>query len=361
MSETLKRKIEHIDICLKKDVDAKNVTTGFEDVILVHKSLPQLKLDEISIETNFLGHNFKAPILIDAMSGGPKKASIINSSLAKAAEDLGIGMVVGSQRVAIENKSAEKSFRIVRDCAPTAFIAANIGIYQLRRNGINAAIKCIDMVNADALVVHLNPLQELLQKEGERDFKNCIKALSQVVSTISKPIIVKETGAGIDPETAKDLEELGIAAINIAGAGGTSWAAVEYYRNLKRDKLLSETAKSFWDWGNPTAFLIYAVSRSVKIPVIASGGIRTGIDIAKSIALGAKMAAIARPLLRDAIMGKDRVKRTLTRIIYELKVAMCLTNSSNLESLRKTKYLIVGRLRDMIKAWEEWKHGRVTI
>ncbi|RLG60694.1 type 2 isopentenyl-diphosphate Delta-isomerase, partial [Candidatus Geothermarchaeota archaeon] len=170
---------------------------------------------------------------------------------------------------------------------------------------------------------------------------------------LSKPIVVKETGAGIDPETAKKLEKVGVSAINVAGAGGTSWAAVEYYRNLKaKNRILSEVSKTFWDWGIPTAFSIYIVSKSVKIPIIGSGGIRTGLDVAKAIVLGADLAALALPILSAAIKGPKEVKAILRRIMHELRLAMFLTGSKNLEELKKVKYFITGRLKDLINSWK---------
>lgn len=347
------RKREHIEICLKEYVDSRTVSTGFEDVVLVHKALPEVDYDEVDTRVEFLGHELSAPLLIDAISGGIEDAYVLNSNLASIAQELNLGMVVGSQRIALESPGAKESFRVVRERAPNSLIIANIGIAQLISGGVDLAKECVEMVRANALSIHLNPLQELLQAEGDRKFKGGLEVIKRAVEELDVPVIVKETGAGISPEVARKLEGVGVAAINVSGVGGTSWAAVEHYRNLRRgNKLLALIAETFWDWGLPTAFLVKVISETVKIPVVASGGVRTGIDVAKAIAMGASLASMARPLLAPALKGKEELKLYLNRVIEELKTAMFLSGAVNVERLKEAKLLITGRLRDLLEAWK---------
>ena len=242
------RKREHVEICLKEYVDSRTVSTGFEDVILIHKALPEVDYSEVDTATEFLGRELSAPLLIDAISGGFDEARVLNSNLASVAQELKLGMVVGSQRIALESSKALESFKVVREKAPDSLIIANIGIAQLISRGVDAAKECIEMIRADGLSIHLNPLQELLQAEGDRDFKGGLEVIRDVVKEVDVPVLVKETGAGISPQVAKRLEEVGVAAVNVSGVGGTSWAAVEHYRNLRRgEKLLASVAETFWD------------------------------------------------------------------------------------------------------------------
>lgn len=353
LSDTVKRKMDHLEICLIKDVQAKRISTGFEDIRLIHRALPEVALDDVSLSASFLGHDLEAPILIDSMTGGFPLAQKINSSLAQVAEELGIGIGVGSQRVALNSRKPEESFRIVRKMAPSAFIVANIGCPQIRgRDGVDVAQKSIDMIDADALAVHLNPLQEALQPEGETDFRGCLESIRGVAEEISTPLMVKETGAGISGVVAKALAEVGVEAINVAGAGGTSWAAVEYYRNLdSRNEFHADLGETLWDWGIPTAFCVYDVSKSVPdLPLVASGGIRSGLDAAKSIVLGADLAGIALPLLSPACDDAEAAKERMNRIIAELRTAMFLTGSKDLVELKEARYLVSGRLLEWIQA-----------
>ncbi|NIM44633.1 MAG: type 2 isopentenyl-diphosphate Delta-isomerase [Nitrososphaeria archaeon] len=349
--KTKKRKRDHLEICLHEDTQAKSISTGFEDVFLTHKSLPEVNFEEISLSTKFLEHRFNAPILIDAMTGGFELARKINAALAEAAERLGIGVVTGSQRVALEDKSTVESFRILREKAPTAFVAANIGCQQLRTdNRLEVASRCIEMIDADALTIHLNPLQEVFQLEGDTNFEGCLRDLEEVAQNSPKPVIIKETGGGISGKIAYSLSNSEVQAINVSGVGGTSWAAIEYHRSLGVNrKMLAEAGKTFWDWGIPTAACVYEAARYVDIPIIASGGIRTGLDVAKSLALGANMSAAAFPFLAPALKGSDAVFEQLEKVIYELRAAMFLTGSRDISELKLAEYVVTGRLHQWLK------------
>jgi len=346
------RKADHIEICLEEDVKARIATTGFEDVSLIHKALPEIERKQINLSTTFLGHRFSAPILIGAMTGGTAKAQKINAALAQAVEELGVGMGVGSQRIAIDNPEAEKSFRIVREKAPTAFIVANIGGPQLVNSyGVKEAKKAVEMVEADALAIHLNVLQEAIQPEGDTDYAGLVDKIRQLVESLEVPVIVKETGAGIAAEEAKILEEAGVAAIDVSGVGGTSWAAVEYYRARKlSDKLSQRLGETFWDWGIPTAVSLVEVVNSVKIPVIASGGIYTGVDVAKAVALGASLCSAVSPFLRPATEGPEEVKKVLQLLIDELRNAMFLVGADSIHRLRSVPAVLTGRTAEWLRA-----------
>ncbi len=336
------RKAEHVDIVSTKNVQANTISTGFKDVHLIHKSLPEINLNDVKIETTFLGKKFNTPFIIDGMTGGYDGAFKINEALGIAAEKFGIGIGTGSQRVALKNPNVSDSFKIVRKKAPNAFIMGNIGVQQLKgKDGVKIIEKCIDMIDANAMAIHLNPLQEAVQNEGDPEYRDCLKSIEKIVNSISIPIIIKETGAGISGHIAKQLQEVGVSAINVSGAGGTSWAAVEHYRNINaKNLMMADIAKTFWDWGIPTAACVYQVSKMVNIPVIASGGIRNGLEIAKSIALGAKMTATAFPLLLSALKGNQNVNDNLKKLIHEIKISMFLTGSKNLIELSNADYVI---------------------
>jgi len=343
------RKVDHLSICLNREVESKNESTWFEYVYLVHQALPEIDFKSVDTSVEFLGKKLSAPLLIDCMTGGPKFSREVNSILASVARDLNIGMGVGSQRAALINPELAKSFSVVREIAPEIFVMANIGGPQLSRGfNIDDAKRIIEMVKADALAVHLNPLQELVQIEGEPYYKGVFSALEKLVSELDVPIIVKEVGCGISREVALKLEMIGVKAINVAGLGGTSWAGVEAIRAEEMgDKYKARLGRTFWDWGIPTAASILEVRSVTKLPIIASGGIRSGIDIAKAIALGADLAAIALPVIRKAIkFGKDETFSYLRGIIDELKAAMFLTGALNINEMKRKRYILVGKLKD---------------
>jgi isopentenyl-diphosphate delta-isomerase len=345
MNEKIKsRKLDHLMIGLTKKVESHK-PSGFNDVTLIHNALPEINKEEIDSSINLFGCNLNAPLIIEPMTGGAFKAIKINASLAEAAEKLKIGIGVGSQRAALENPSLKKTYTIVREKASTTLVLANIGCSQiLGEEGVEKAKEAIEMINANALTIHLNPLQESIQPEGETRFKGVLNSISQVIKKLNVPVVIKETGAGISMEVAKKLESVGVEFVDIAGLGGTSWASVEYYRaKLRSNKTLEALGKTFWDWGIPTVASLIEVKSNTKIKVIASGGVRTGLDIAKSIALGAEAAGLALPLLKQAVKGVKQTMQFLETIIEELKTAMFLTGSKNLNELKNAPIIISGK------------------
>jgi len=350
-TKTQGRKSDHIRICLEEDVQHSHVTTGFEDIYFIHKALPEIERDKISLATTVFDHKFSAPLMVEAITGGTTEAVKINAAIASAVEELGLGMGVGSQRAAIEKPSLGKSFSIARKKAPTAFLIANIGGPQLARGyGVKEARKAVDMMDADALAIHLNALQEAVQPEGETSFKGVLDKIGEIVEALDVPVIVKETGAGIAAEEAKLLASMNVAGIDVAGVGGTSWAAVEFHRaRQKRDEFHQELGKAFWDWGLPTAISLIETLQSVSITVIASGGIRTGIDVAKSLSLGANLAGIAHPILLAATKGPREVEKTLQVVIEGLRNTMFLVGAESISKLREVPLVITGKTAEWLK------------
>ncbi|MBA1343011.1 MAG: Isopentenyl-diphosphate delta-isomerase [ANME-2 cluster archaeon] len=343
------RKIEHLQICANDPVEA-HVSAGFDDVHLIHCALPEIDKDEIDTSTELFGKVMAAPLLIASMTGGHPDTYPINKALALAAEHLGIGIGVGSQRAALENPEQEETFRVVRDCAPHAFVYANIGVVQLTEYGIDGVEHAIEMIDADAIAIHLNFLQEAIQPEGCTHARGSLDAIKDVCDAVSVPVIAKETGAGISREVAAMLAAAGVDAIDVGGAGGTSWAGVEYYRALDRGDLISEHLGGlFWDWGIPTAASVVECA-SCGLPVIATGGVRTGIDIAKSIALGASLSGTALPLVAPAMKNADAVIDRLSRMISELEIAMFLCGCPDVAGLKTAPAVIGGRIREMLDA-----------
>lgn len=345
------RKADHLEICLTKKVQAKKATTGFEDVHLVPKCIPEIERQKIDTTIILFGFRFSAPIFVGAMTGGTKKATIINAAIAEAVEELNLGMGVGSQRIAIDNPKVERSFSIVREKAPTAFILANIGGPQLvSKYGVKEAKRAVDMVQANALAIHLNALQEAVQPEGDTDFSNLIKKIEKLTQQLEVPIIVKETGAGIASEDAKKLADAGVAGIDVSGLGGTSWAAVEYYRaKARQDDFSQRLGKTFWDWGIPTAASLVETVNSVELPVISSGGIRNGIDVTKSLVLGASLASATFPFLELAIRGSEYVKKALRYLVGEVRNAMFLVGADSIRELQNVPVVLTGKTAEWLK------------
>jgi len=347
-----KRKIDHISICLNEDVEAKEITTGFEDIFLIHRALPELNLEEVDLSTKVFGYKFSAPIMISSIRGGAEEALKINASIAEAVEELGLGMGIGSQRAALENPKLRRTYAIARKKAPNAFLAANIGAPQIVRDyTIKDVEKAIEMIEADALIVHLNPLQEAVQPEGETFYSGALGKIREIVSSLDVPVIVKETGAGIAAEDAKKLEEAGVTGIEVAGAGGTSWAAVECYRaSQRKNHFTEEVGKEFWNWGIPTAVSLVEVVQSVNLPVIASGGVRSGLDIAKALALGADLAGFALPILGPAMKGSEEVKEKIKIIIQQLRTSMFLVGAGSTERLKGIPIVVLGRTAEWLRS-----------
>lgn len=340
------RKKEGIDIPLQKNVQAKTTSTYLEYVRLVHNALPEVDYDDIDTSMTFLGKRFSAPIIIDSMTGGTDEATVINGRLGELAEKYGFGMGLGSQRAGLKSEQLAATYSIARKNAPNAFLIANIGGAQLSKGfTVDEAKKIIKMIGANALVVHLNPLQELVQPEGEPRYKGVLAQISELAKTIDVPLIVKEVGAGISKEVAIKLEMANVSAINIAGAGGTTWAGVEKIRaESLKDDLKKHLGEMFWDWGIPTAASLIEVRRAVKLPLIASGGLRNGLEVAKCIALGASMAAMAYPFLQTAAQSRESLFAFADTILAELKSTMFLVGAKNIAALASSRYILTGML-----------------
>ncbi len=333
LSKTQKRKKEHLEICLDTASVSGTSGTGLDRYRFVHDALPELDLDEIDLGTTFLGKPLKAPLLISSMTGGFDLARKVNRNLAAAAQALGIAMGVGSQRVAIEEPAAADSFH-VRDLAPDILLLGNLGAVQLNYGyGIEQCRHAVAMIGADGLILHLNVLQEAMQPEGNRNFKELTQKIAVVCRELAVPVVAKEVGNGISVDVARRLVGAGVAAIDVAGKGGTAWSAVEAQRAAQQSKPYNAT---FTDWGIPTEEALVSVRQALPdIPLIASGGIRSGLDIAKSVALGANIAAFGQPLLAAALESSAKVVEFMGGIIHELKVAMLCVGAGDLAALRR--------------------------
>uniref|UniRef100_A0A7J2TK74 Isopentenyl-diphosphate delta-isomerase n=1 Tax=Archaeoglobus fulgidus TaxID=2234 RepID=A0A7J2TK74_ARCFL len=340
--KTSNRKLDHIRICLTEEVESGY--TGFEDVLLIHQAIPNFDFEEIRTEVQFFGKRLSFPFLIASMTGGHAVSKEINANLAIAVEEKGIGMGVGSQRAGIEDRSVEDTFSVVRDLAPNAFIYANIGLPQVIEDP-EVVDKAIEMVDANAIAIHLNYLQEAMMEEGDLISRGAFDVLEEVCRSSRVPVIVKETGAGISREIALKLREIGVSAIDIGGKGGTSFSAVEAYRS--ENEVLRSVGFDFFDWGIPTAFCL--VDCAKILPVIATGGIRNGIDVAKSIAMGAVLASSALPFLSPARISADAVKRQIDRFMRGFKTAMFLCGAKNVEELRRKPIFVSGKLLEWLR------------
>ena len=327
---TKSRKDDHIRICLEKSVEFVK-SNGFGHMELEHKALPEIDKDEIDLRTKFLGKNFDCPLFIEAITGGTKQGGKINRNLAKAAEALGIGMGVGSQRAMLEDPKLADTYK-VRDVARPVFLLGNIGAAQIGQYEIERILSLVDSIKADGLAIHLNVAQELAQQEGDKSWKGIYDNVVYLCKKAKFPVIVKETGCGISGKLSRDLVKAGVKAIDIAGAGGTSWVKVDSYRT-------EEDVTHIEEWGIPTAEALRDVVKAVKVPVIASGGIRTGVEVAKSLAMGASLAGMALPLLKLATESWESVKEHLEKMISQLKDAMFLVGARNLKELRKVRVI----------------------
>jgi len=335
---TERRKAEHLRVTLEEDV-ASGLTSGFERYRFVHQALPDVNLAAIDTATDFLGKRLRLPLLVSSMTGGTAEATAINRTLAMAADAAGAALGVGSQRGGIENPDLAATFR-VRDVAPDVFLLANLGAVQLNRGyGVEQCRRAVAMIGADALILHLNSLQEALQPEGDHEWAGLLGKIEAVCRALEVPVIAKEVGWGIAPDTARALVSAGVAAIDVAGAGGTSWSQVEMHR--ARSPLAARVAAHFADWGIPTAECVAAVSRALPdTPLIASGGLRSGVDVAKAIALGAHLCGLALPFLRAAKEGPEAVRDAVDEIEATLRVAMFGIGAANIAALRGTPRLI---------------------
>lgn len=329
------RKDDHLRINLEQDVRS-NLTSGLEKYRFINEALPEIDLDEVDTSLNFLGKKLKAPILISSMTGGSREASKINLRLAEAAQNAGIAMGIGSQRAALENPELEKTFK-VRKVAPDILLFANLGAVQLNYGyEIEHCRRAVDMIEADALYLHLNPLQEAVQHGGDTNWKGLAKRIRMVCKKVGVPVIAKEVGWGISERTARILADCGVAAIDVAGAGGTSWSQVEMHR--APDEFSRNLAGAFIGWGIPTAESILSVRKALPaMPIIASGGLKDGLDMAKCIALGATLGGMAGPFLRAASKSTEELMQRIELSQLQLKISMFGTGSGTLRALNTSK------------------------
>ena len=349
-----RRKREGIEIPLNENIQGRTASTYLEYVKLLHNALPEINYDQIDLSIEFLNRSFSAPLIIDSMTGGTDEAFVINKRLGLIAERYGLGMGLGSQRAGLKSDKLVESYSIARKVAPNAFLIANIGGAQLSDGLSNSDIlKIIKMIDANALAIHLNPLQELIQPEGEPRFKGILKKISNLVNELEIPIIVKEVGSGISADVAIKLEKSGINSINVAGAGGTSWAGIEKIRADQHNEYIkSQLGELFWDWGIPTALSILLVSNSVKIPVIASGGLRNGLEIAKCLILGANVCAMAFPFLKRASKSEEELEKFTQLILSEIRSTMFLLGAKDVHSLKNTRYILIDKLANVLSNYE---------
>jgi isopentenyl-diphosphate Delta-isomerase len=331
-SLTQSRKADHIRINLEENVQS-GLTTGLEHYRFIHRALPEINLEDVSLGQTLFGKPLAAPILISSMTGGTEEAAIINQALAVAAEATGIAMGLGSQRAAIDNSELIPTFR-VRSAAPNALIFANLGAVQLNYTyNIEQCQRAIEMIEADALILHFNALQEAVQPEGDTRFAGLLGKVEAICRRLPVPVIAKEVGWGFSEHDASLLAEIGIAAIDVAGAGGTSWSQVEMYRaqNASQRRL----AAAFLDWGVPTSEAILNVRRAApNLKIFASGGLRTGVEIAKCIALGASLGGMAGPFLKAAAQSTDTVIQTIEEVRREIQVCLFAAGAGSLDELR---------------------------
>lgn len=348
-----KRKHDHVEICAREDL-----STDYEfwdDVRLVHEPLPEVDLDEIDTSVTVFGRKLAAPIIISAMTGGYGKARDINRNLAMAAEEFGIGMGVGSQRAALENPELAETYSVMKEFHIPLRIA-NLGVPQLIRQGdrppldISSGHDAMEMIGAHVLAIHLNYLQEVVQPEGDTKARGGLRAIERFASEL--PVVAKETGAGMSHEVALRLKKAKVKGIDVGGLGGTSFSAVEFYRAKSAgDAVRANIGRTFWDWGIPTP--VSVVVAGVGLPIIATGGLRNGLDVARAIAVGASAGGMAGRLLPAALEGKDALVTELGTIIDELKAAMFLVGAKDIEELAQTRALITGRSKQWLDQLEE--------
>ncbi len=339
-----KRKADHIRINLEEDVAFPSLTTGLENYRFIHQALPEIDLGEVELGVTVFGKRLSAPILVSSMTGGAKEAQRINRNLATAAQKHKVALGVGSQRAAIENEALTATFR-VRDVAPDILLFANLGAVQLNYGyGVEQCRRAVEMIEADALILHLNPLQEAVQPEGDVNWRGLLGKIEQVCAQVGVPVIAKEVGWGISPQSARRLLDAGVAAIDVAGSGGTSWSQVEMHRAPTEH--LRRLAGAFADWGMSTAQSLQEV-RQVRsqlgqedVHIFASGGIRSGLDIAKCVALGADLVGLAGPFLKRAVESPEAVCEEMALLEAELRVVMFCSGVGNVDGLRGGDILV---------------------
>ncbi|NUN11158.1 type 2 isopentenyl-diphosphate Delta-isomerase [Candidatus Micrarchaeota archaeon] len=333
MTKIADRKAQHVDIVLNKDIDFKNKKTGFNDIDFLYYALPEMNFNEVSLKTSFLKHSFQAPLLISSMTGGYAEGEKINQELAIAAEAEGIPMGFGSMRPMLKHSELAKTF-MVRKHAPKAVLYGNFGAAQLLEYTPKQVCDAVEKIEANGCFIHINALQETVQPEGDRNWVGVLKAISKLCDYAKFPIIAKEVGAGINGFVARELQEAGVSAVDVAGAGGTSWTAIEIYRKGAKEGNL------FWDFGVPTLTALQQCSASTSLPLIASGGLRNGLDCAKAIRFGASLCGVAKPFIQAQNKGGVKaIREEIQSFKKGLQIAMFLTRSKNLTQLKKAKML----------------------
>ena len=336
---TPRRKLDHVQLCCSEDVEFKHTTTLLEDVALPHCALPEISADDVALGTKFLGRDMQAPLLIGATTGGAEGVEEINRDLARAAQQLGIGMQLGSQRAMVEHPELTPTYA-VRDVAPDILLLGNIGLPQARDLSDAQLRALIDDIDADGLCLHLNAAQEYFQREGDRDFSGGLDAIRRLADVLGEKLIVKETGCGISGAVAQDLVEAGVQTLDVAGAGGTSWVRIEQLR--------SGEETPFSEWGMPTALCLIE-SQDIECTLIASGGLRSGLDVAKCLALGASLGAAALPFLRAQQRGGAEAAAACGRtLIRELRAACFLTGVASVEDLADVDVILTGKLAESL-------------
>jgi isopentenyl-diphosphate delta-isomerase len=351
MSEeiTARRKDSHLDLCAKGDVEPAQNRTLLDDVKLVHCAMPELALSDVDPSVPLFGKRLRYPLMVTGMTGGTERARQVNRDLASLAEEYGLAFGVGSQRAMSEDPSRAVTYQ-VREVAPTAVLVGNIGLTQAVQLGVDGVRRLVDAIAADGLAVHLNPAQELAQPEGDRDFRGGYAVVRDLARHFGERLVVKETGCGLSPAVALRLREHGVKAVDVSGLGGTSWVRVE---QLRTQGPQAEVAETFSGWGIPTAAAVASVRRAVGegTTIVASGGIRTGLEVAKCLALGADLAGMALPLFRaQQAGGRAGAREAMEVVVRGILHALVLTGSRTAAELRRQRPVIAGELKDWLQA-----------
>lgn len=346
-----RRKDAHLDLCATEEVAPKDNSTLLECVRLVHSAMPELSTDEVDLSTPLFGKTLKAPLVVTGMTGGTPRAAEVNRQIAQVAEEFGLAFGVGSQRAMAEQPELAGTFA-VRDVAPNVVLIGNIGVVQAAAMGVDRVRRLFDAIGADAMALHLNPGQELAQPEGDRDFRKGYETVTALVKAFGDRLLVKETGCGISPEVARRLVECGVRHLDVSGLGGTSWVRVE---ELRSQGVAQAVGAQFAGWGIPTAAAVATVRRAVgpEVTLLASGGLRTGLDVAKALALGADLGGMALPLFRAQQRGGvSAVREAIEVILTALRHALVLTGTKRPADLRHRPKVISGELKDWLAAFE---------
>lgn len=345
-AETIEqRKRDHLEPFRHGGVEARGITSWLEHVHLIHTALPELSMEQIDCRAHFCGRRFDAPLFITGMTGGTSEAGRINRELASVAQSLGLGFGLGSGRAMLVDRGLEETYQ-VRDAAPDVFLAWNLGGVQLQHTPVDRIRKALDTLDADAVCIHLNPAQELMQPEGDRDFRGVLEAIGALVTQLDRPVIVKETGAGISRQVGLALQAVGVSHVDVAGCGGTSWVGVEVVRHERQQ---DPEALALWDWGIPTAAAVADLA-DTGLSLIASGGVRTGLDVARALALGADLAGVAAPVLTAWFNeGTRGAERLLNAVLSGLRSAMLLTGSRDVAALKRAPRVLSGPLLDWLQ------------